>query len=83
MLQTSTICKDLKLWHEIKRDKSEDEDQSLMSYYQWQINEENGHLIKMRIQGTLTNIFELITSKLEYFFYHDYVKYYQSLSFKQ
>ena len=83
MLQTCTICKDLKLWHEIKRDKAEDDDQSLMSYYQWQINEENSRLTKMRLQGTLTNILDLITSKLEYFLYHDYVKYYQSLSFKQ
>ena len=43
---------------------------------------ENDHFEQVKLSATMANIIDLITSKLEFFLYHDFVKNAQAKSFQ-
>ena len=82
MLKTCISLGILKFWQEIRQNKLEEDDQSIINYQQWQTSEESGRLEKVKLEGTVTDIFDIINMQIEHFLFHDFFKNSESLSFK-
>ena len=81
MMQKCETCKNLSLWHELTKEVLDENDVKQLHYAQQQKNQ-NDHLKRVKLSGTMTGIIDLITSKLEFFLYHDFVKNAQTKSFQ-
>ena len=80
-MQKSETYKNLSLWHEFTKEILDENDLKQLHYTQWQKNE-NDHLEQVKLSGTMANFIALITPKLEFFLYHDFVKNAQAKSFQ-
>ena len=59
----------------------DENDVKQLHYSQWQKNQ-NDDLEQVKLSGTMADIIDLITSNLEFFLYHDFVKNAQAKSFQ-
>lgn len=74
MLHIYTLCGNLLVWQEIRQNKLDGYDQSIMNYQQWQTSEDSGRIEKVKLEETVTYILDTINTKLEHFLFHDFLK---------
>ena len=83
LMQKWETCKNLSLWHEFTKEILDENDVKQLHYAQWQkIQNELNHLKWVKLSGTMADIIDLITSKLKFFLYHDFVKNAHAKSFQ-
>ena len=54
MLHIYTLCGNLLVWQEIRQNKLDGYDQSIMNYQQWQTSEDSGRIEKVKLEETVT-----------------------------
>ena len=80
MMQNCETCKNLSLWHEFTKEILDENDLKQLCYAQWD-KKTKWSTQREKLSHTTADVIDLITSKLEFFLYHDFVKNAEAKSF--